>query len=92
MEIAIDIVFEQHNNGRYFVTSDDIPGFRMAGFDIDAIEGDLNAVVCDLLRYNAGFIVSQLRWVPSLEDIRRQVLRPRRHGTVRYVANGTMAV
>lgn len=90
-EISIELVFEKSSDGRYCVSSDDVPGFYMAGYDIDAIHGDLNEVVSDLLRHNSGFVVSELRWVPSIEDVKRHLQRPNPHGKVRYVASGTMA-
>ena len=34
-QIKIELRYERHNDGRYYVTSDDVPGFRMAGADID---------------------------------------------------------
>jgi hypothetical protein len=63
----------------------------MAGTDIDAIQADLNEVVSDLLRLNSGFVVTELRWVPSLEDVKRHLQKPPPEGKVRYVASGTIA-
>ena len=47
-QIKIELRYERHSDGRYFVTSDDVPEFRMAGTDIDQIQKDLNEVVMDL--------------------------------------------
>lgn len=90
-QISIELVYERHSDGRYYVHSDDVPGFRMAGSDIDAIQADLNAVVSDLLRLNSGFVVTELVWVPSLEDVKRHLQKPPPEGKVRYVASGTIA-
>jgi hypothetical protein len=90
-EISIDLIFERTADGRYHVSSEDVPGFQMAGSDIDAIQSDLNEVVSDLLRYNSGFIVSELRWVPNLEDVKRHLQKPNLQGRVRYVARGNVA-
>ena len=90
-EIAIDLIFEKQSDGRYYVRSDDVPGFYMAGYDIDAIHGDLNEVVSDLLRLNIGFVVSEMRWVPGIEDIKKHLKKPVPSGKVRYVASGTLA-
>jgi hypothetical protein len=90
-EISIELVFEKDSDGRYYVRSEEIPGFYMAGYDIDAIHGDLNDVVSDLLRLNSGFVVSEMRWVPSIDDVKGHLKRPNPHGKVRYVASGTVA-
>jgi hypothetical protein len=34
-QIRIELTYKRHSDGRYFVTSDDVPGFRMVGTDID---------------------------------------------------------
>jgi hypothetical protein len=90
-DIPIDLLFERDGNGHYRVTSDDVPGFYMAGTDIDAIQGDLDEVVSDLLRHNCGFIVSEIRWLPTLSDVKRHLQRPHPEGKVRYVASGMLA-
>jgi hypothetical protein len=90
-EISIELVYERHSDGRYYVTSTDVPGFRMAGTNIDVIQADLNEVVCDLLRHNSGFVVSELRWIPSLDDVKRHLQKPNPEGKARYVASGTIA-
>ena len=90
-EIAIELIYERHSDGRYFVHSDDVPGLRMAGTDINAIQADLNEVVSDLLRLNSGFVVTELRWVPSLEDVKRHLHQPPSEGKARYVVSGTIA-
>jgi predicted RNase H-like HicB family nuclease len=90
-EIAIDLIFERDNDGRYQVSSTDVPGFYMAGSDIEAIHGDLNEVVSDLLRLNTGFIVSDIRWVPSIDDVKKHLAKPPSEGKIRYVASGSMA-
>jgi len=89
-EIPIDLVFERSSDGRYRVTSDDIPGFYMAGSDIDAIQGDLDEVVSDLLRHNCGFIVSEIRWMPTLNDVKQHLQKPNPEGRVRYIASGQL--
>jgi hypothetical protein len=90
-EISIEMIYERHADGRYYVTSAEVPGFRMAGPDIDAIQGDLDEVVRDLLFHNAGFVVEELRWVPSLDDVKRHLQKPGPDGKARYVVSGTLA-
>ena len=90
-QIPIDLLFERGSDGHYRVTSEDLPGFYMAGSDIDAIQGDLNEVVSDLLRHNCGFIVSEIRWLPSLSDVKRHLQKPDPEGKVRYIASGMLA-
>jgi hypothetical protein len=90
-QIKIELRYERHSDGRYFVTSDDVPGFRMAGTDIDKIQSDLNEVVTDLLRLNSGFFVEELHWVPSLSEVKRHLRRPDPDGKAIYIASGTVA-
>jgi hypothetical protein len=90
-EIAIDLIFERNAEGHYQVKSADVPGFYMAGDDIEAIHGDLNEVVSDLLRLNSGFIVSDIRWVPSIDDVKKHLEKPPLEGKIRYIASGTLA-
>lgn len=90
-EIKIELLYERRNDGRYYVTSNDVPGFRMSGTDIDIIQKDLNEVVSDLLRLNSGFVVEELRWVPNLEDVKHHLQKPSPDGRATYIASGTMA-
>ena len=89
-EISVELKYERHSDGRYYVTSEDIPGFRMAGFNIDAIQNDLNEVVSDLLRLNSNFLVEEVRWVPSLDDVKKHLVKPH-EGRVVYVVSGRLA-
>jgi hypothetical protein len=90
-EVVIELNFERGSDGRYEVKSTDIPGFFMAGYDIDAIRGDLNEVVSDLLRLNTGFVVSDIRWAPNLDDVKKHLVKPRPEGKIRYIASGGLA-
>jgi hypothetical protein len=90
-QIPIDLVFERSRDGHICVTSDDIPGFYMAGSDIGAIQGDLDEVVADLLRHNCGFIVSEIKWMPTLADLKQHLQKPNPEGRVRYIASGRLA-
>lgn len=85
-QIKIELRYERHSDGRYYVTSDDVPGFRMAGADIDQIHNDLNEVVTDVLRLNSGFVVEELHWVPSLEEVKLHLHRPAPQGRAIYIA------
>jgi hypothetical protein len=90
-EIRVELNYERHSDGRYYVTSKDIPGFHMAGSDIDAIQADLNEVVKDLMRLNAHFEVEEFRWVPSLEEVKSHLHRPSGDGRATYVVSGKLA-
>jgi hypothetical protein len=90
-EIRVELTYERHSDGRYYVTSNDIPGFRMAGTDIDAIHADLDEVVSDLLRLNSNFVVEELRWVPSLDDVKHHLAKPGPEGRALYVVSGNLA-
>lgn len=90
-EISIELRFEKHVDGRYYIRSYDLPGFRLAGTDIDAMQRDLDQVVTDLLLHNAGFMVESLRWVPSMDDVKAHLNRPGPEGKATYVARGKIA-
>jgi hypothetical protein len=85
-EISIQLHYEKHSDGRYHIRSLEIPGFRMAGMDLDALQRDLDEVVKDLLLSNSGIAIESIRWVPSLEDVRTQLDHPRPEGKATYVA------
>lgn len=85
-EISINIEYEKHADGRYYIRSFDLPGFRLAGTDLDALTRDLDAVVKDLLRLNMGFEVESLRWVPSVEDAKLHLSAPTT-GKATYIAS-----
>lgn len=90
-EISIELRYEKHSDGRYYVRSFDLPGFRLAGPDLDALQADLDQVVTDLLLHNAGFVVEALRWVPSIEDVKLHLQKPGPEGKATYVASGKIA-
>lgn len=90
-QIRIELKYERRSDGRYFVSSDDVPGFSMVGTDIDAIQKDLDEVVKDLLRLNSNFLVEELKWVPSLDEVLRHLKTPTPDGRALYIASGTIA-
>lgn len=85
-EVSIEIEYERHSDGRYYIRSRDLPGFRLAGTDIDALQRDLDPAVKDLLLYNMGFEVDRLRWVPTPEEAKRALRKPVGEGKTTYVA------
>ena len=54
-EMSIQLIYERHSDGRYYVRSDNLPGFRLAGTNLDALQADLDEVVKDLLLHNENF-------------------------------------
>ena len=90
-EISIEIFYEKHSDGRYYIKSHDLPGFRLEGTNLKALQDDLDSVVKDLLKLNSNFIVDTLRWVPSPEDAARQLENPEPEGKAIYVARAKAA-
>jgi hypothetical protein len=90
-EMSIQLIYERHSDGRYYVRSDNLPGFRLAGTNLDALQADLDEVVKDLLLHNENFVVEGLRWVPGPEDIKRHLSKPGPEGKAVYIAHGTIA-
>jgi hypothetical protein len=85
-EIRVEIQYEMHADGRYYIRSTDIPGFHLAGADFDALQRDLDPVVKDLLLHNLGFEVESLRWVPSPDDVKQHFSKPH-GGKATYIAS-----
>lgn len=75
-DIAIQLLFEKHSDGRYFIKSVDVPGLHLAGMDFAALQADLEPVVKDLLFHNLGFAAESVTWVPSLEDAKKMLDKP----------------
>jgi len=88
--IKVELVYERYSD-RYTVTCDAIPGFLMAGPDLDVIHADLNEVVSDLLRLNSNIAVDAFNWIPSLEEIRDHLAKPHGKKPSVYVVRGQLA-
>lgn len=85
-DIAIEILYEKHSDGRYYIKSLDVPGLHLSGMDFAALQKDLNPAVSALLHHNLGFDVEGITWVPSPEDARQMLDRPEREGKATYIA------
>ena len=66
---VIQLLFDKRRDGRFHVHSPHVPGFHLAGRDADAIRADVEPVLKDLLLHNAGMVVDEIEWHPSLEDM-----------------------
>jgi predicted RNase H-like HicB family nuclease len=75
-EFAIELLFDKSRDGRFHVHSPNVPGLHLAGYDLAAIRADIEPIVKDLLYHNSGVIVDHIRWVPSLEELIRQIMGP----------------
>lgn len=75
-EFAIQLIFDQRHDGRFHVHSPSVPGLHLAGDDLGAIQADIEPIVKDLLLHNAKVIVDRIRWVPSIEDVVKQLSPP----------------
>lgn len=75
-EFAIQLIFDQRQDGRFHVHSPSVPGLHLAGRDLSEIQADIEPIVKDLLLHNANVVVDKIRWVPSLEDVVRQMTPP----------------
>jgi len=72
-EFAIQLVFDKRHDGRIHVHSPSVPGLHLAGHDLQSIQSDIEPIVKDLLLHNANVVVDRIRWVPSLEEVVRQM-------------------
>ena len=51
-EFSICVHFDKDQDGRYYVHSPNVTGLHLAGTDLNAIRGEINIIVKDLLRLN----------------------------------------
>lgn len=72
-EFVIQLLFDKRSDGRFHVHSPNVPGLHLAGKSIELIRGDIEPVVRDLLFYNSGMVVDQIRWVPSLDEVVKEM-------------------
>ena len=84
-DIAIEVFYEKHSDGRYYIKSLDVPGLHLAGTDFDALQSDLDPVVKDLMIHNMGFTVESVTWVPSPSEAKKLLDRPQ-SGRATYIA------
>ncbi len=75
-EFLIQLLFDKNRDGRIHVHSPNMPGLHLAGDDLESIQDDIEPIVKELLLHNSHVIVDQIRWVPSLEEIVRQMGKP----------------
>ncbi len=68
-EFQIELHWEKHPNGRYYVSSGNVPGLHLGGRDIKAIRADIEPVVKQLLKNNLKIEADHVRWMPSLDDV-----------------------
>jgi hypothetical protein len=86
-QLAVEVQYRKHSDGRIYIDSYDVPGLHLAGTDLDALHEDLDPVVKELLFRNMGIEVESLHWVPTPEEVKRQLSRPDPEGTAIYVAS-----
>jgi len=75
-EFLIQILFEKSRDGRFHVHSPELAGLHLAGRDLRKIRADLEPIVKELLFHNSNVIADKIRWVPSLEEVVRQMTQP----------------
>jgi hypothetical protein len=64
----LNIFYEKHGDGRYYIRSLDVPGLHLAGTDFADLQKDLTTAVKALLHYNLGFTVESIKFVPCPDD------------------------
>lgn len=76
IEFAIELLFEKRSDGRYHVHSPNVPGLHLAGFDLKALCDDVEPAVKHLLQHNAKIEADEVRWVPTIEEVRQRFETP----------------
>ena len=67
--IALELRFERHEDGRFYVHSPDLPGLHLAGPNPDALRGDLESALRDVLSGNANVGVERMHFFPNLANM-----------------------
>jgi len=66
--IAIELRFDRHDDGRVHIHSPDLPGLHLAGTNLDALRGDLDSALRDLMSGNANASVERIHYIPNLAN------------------------
>src|SRR5438128_3129922 len=72
-EFSICVHFDKAEDGRYYVHSPNVIGLHLAGTDIDLIRREIETIVKDLLLLNHQITANEIRWVPSLDHVVKQL-------------------
>lgn len=75
-QFTIQLEFDKRADGRYHVHSDNVPGLYLAGADIHALCDDVGPAVIHLLKHNMKIDADDVRWVPTLQEVRQQFHHP----------------
>jgi hypothetical protein len=73
-EFRIRLWFDRRPDGRYYIHSPNVPGLHLAGRDLRALCDDIDPAVKQLLRNNLKIEVDEVRWMPTIEEMQRQLL------------------
>jgi len=67
--VAIELRFDRRDDGRYHIYSPDLPGLHLAGMDLDALRGDFQSAIRDLIDANVKIPIERLHFFPNLAGI-----------------------
>jgi hypothetical protein len=72
-EISVTVIFEHREENRYYIHSPHIPGLHLAGPKLEELNALLETTIRDLLYYKSNIFIDGIRWVPSLDDVTKQL-------------------
>ena len=67
--VAIELRFNRRDDGRYHIHSPDLPGLHLAGMDIEALRGDFQSAIRDLIDANIKTPIERLHFFPNLASL-----------------------
>lgn len=73
---VIELLFDKRNDGRFHVHSPSVPGFHLAGQNLEAVRADIEPVLKDILFHNSKVIVDKIEWHPSLAEVTKRMTQP----------------
>ena len=72
-EIYVEIIFERREGNRYYIHSPHIRGLHLSGPKLEELNALLGTAIKDLLYHNSDIVIDGIRWVPSLDDVVKQI-------------------
>jgi hypothetical protein len=73
---AIELLFDKRRDGRFHVHSPSVPGFHLAGRNIEVIRADIEPALRDILLHNSKVVVDRIEWYPSLAEVAKRMIEP----------------
>ncbi|HEY1720031.1 MAG TPA: hypothetical protein VGG27_02210 [Magnetospirillaceae bacterium] len=68
-ECAIAVYYDKRDDGRFHISSPDLPGFHLVGPSADALGADVEPVLREMLRTTTGQAVDTMMVLPTFQTL-----------------------